>query len=182
MSGCLSRKEIQFKKVKLFSGIIYKNNCDYEKVKSKLERNFSLIDIETEEIPFDQTTYYNQEMGSPLSRRFISFRDLINPQELPEIKRYTISIEKKLSVSGSRTVNIDPGFLSEANIIIATTKNYFHRVPLQKGIYAHIEYVIKKKQIFPMEWTYPDFKKPEYLNFFYTLRREYKQNLKSLPK
>jgi hypothetical protein len=176
-----SRKEKQFKEVKLFSGVIYKNKNDYDKAKSGLERRFSPIDLESDEIPFDQTTYYNQEMGSPLFRRFLSFRDLIDPQKLPEIKQFTNLIENKMSLSGNRTVNIDPGFLSEANIIIATTKNYFHRVPLQKGIYAHLEYVIRKKEIVPLEWTYPDFKKPEYLNFFYDLRRIYKLNLKKDP-
>jgi hypothetical protein len=120
-------------------------------------------------------------MGSPLLRRFISFQTLIDPQELPEIKMYTNLMENELSVSGNRTVNIDPGFLSEANIIIATTKNYFHRVPLQNGIYAHLEYVIRKKDIVPLEWTYPDFKKPEYLNFFSKLRQIYKQNLRNEP-
>jgi len=171
-----------FKRVKLFSGIIYRNKSDYDKAKTKLEKRFSFIDIETVEIPFDQTLYYNQEMGSPLSRRFISFRNLIYPQELPEIKCFTNLVEKKFSISGQRTVNIDPGFLSEANIIIATTKNYYHRVPLQKGIYAHIEYVIRKKQIISLEWTYPDFKKPEYLKFFYELKLLYKQNLGAQPK
>lgn len=180
MSVVKSGKEKPFKKVKLFSGIIYKNKSDYHRARSILEKRFSLIDIESEDISFDQTTYYNEEMGSPLLRRFVSFRELIIPEDLPGIKIYTNKLEKRLSISGKRMVNIDPGFISEANIIIATTKNYFHRVPLQKGIFAHMEYVIKKKQITPLEWTYPDFKKPEYIGFFSQLKQLYKKNLKEL--
>ncbi|HLP60767.1 MAG TPA: DUF4416 family protein, partial [Candidatus Deferrimicrobium sp.] len=59
--------------------------------------------------------------------------------------------------------------------IIATTKNHYHRVPLSKGIYAHIEYVIKKKKIIPLEWTYPDFKTPQYMDFFERLNLLFKQ-------
>ncbi|UCH96452.1 MAG: DUF4416 family protein, partial [Candidatus Aminicenantes bacterium] len=86
--------------------------------------------------------------------------------------------EIETSINGNRVVNLDPGYLSEANVIIATTKNHYHRVPLSKGIYAHMEYVIKKKKLVPLEWTYPDFKSSQYMDFFEKLIHIYKGNLK----
>ncbi|HLP46940.1 MAG TPA: DUF4416 family protein [Candidatus Kapabacteria bacterium] len=167
--------EKEFNKVKLFSGIIYGNTRVYEEIKKILADLFSPVDLEVGPFDFVFTTYYNREMGSPLFRRFISFEKLISPEELPDIKIRTDQIEMETAVNGNRLINLDPGYLSEANVIIATTKNHYHRVPLSKGIYAHIEYVIKKKKIIPLEWTYPDFKTPQYIAFFERLNLLFKQ-------
>jgi hypothetical protein len=172
--------EKQFKPVKLFMGFIYKELQYYQNIKERLTESFKQIDLESEIFDFDCTTYYNQEMGSPLYRRFVSFEELISPERLPEIKILTNGLEIETSIDGNRTVNIDPGYLSEANVIIATTKNYYHRVPISKGIYAHIEYVRKKKsKLSPLEWTYPDFRKPQYLEFFEKLIPLYKDAVKT---
>lgn len=171
--------EKEFDKVKLFTGFIYKERDVYRDVKIRMEDIFSPIDLESAEFNFDFTTYYNKEMGAPLYKRFISFKELIEPVQLPDIKILTNAVEKETAETGSRVINIDPGYLSQANVILATTKNYYHRVPLQKGIYAHIEYLIKKKNtLTPLEWTYPDFRSPQYMGFFEKLIILYKQNLK----
>jgi hypothetical protein len=172
--------EKEFHQVKLFSGFIYRDNDIYQAVKAKLAGIFSPVHLESEVFPFDFTTYYNGEMGTPLFRRFISFEELITPEQLPDIKLMTNKIEIETAVKGKRTVNLDPGYLSEANVIIATTKNYYHRVPLQKGIYAHMEYVIKGKKICPLQWTYPDFKSAGYLDFFQELRQLYKKQIREI--
>lgn len=172
--------EKEFEKVKLFTGFIYKNSDVYQDVKKRMQGIFSSIDLESEEFSFDFTTYYNKEMGAPLYKRFISFKELIDPVRLPDIKILTNKIEIGTAESGGRVINIDPGYLSQANVILATTKNYYHRVPLHKGIYAHIEYVIKKKNtLTPLEWTYPDFRTPQYIDFFGKLLVLYKNNLKN---
>lgn len=163
-------KENQFSPVKLFCGVIYKSESVYPEVKKQLSERFSSIDVETEPIPFDMTTYYFEEMGKPLLRRFVSFENRISPDELPDIKISTNHLEQAWGIEGHRRVNLDPGFISEANVIIATTKNHYHRVPLRNGIYAHMEYIIKKKKAVPLPWTYPDFYKPEYIEFFNQLR------------
>lgn len=172
--------EKEFHPVKLFSGVIYRDKDIYQAVKAKLAGIFSPVDLESEVFNFDFTTYYNEEMGTPLFRRFISFKALIPPEQLPDIKLLTNKIEIETAAAGKRTINLDPGYLSEANVIIATTKNYYHRVPLQKGIYAHMEYVIKGKKICPLEWTYPDFKSAGYLDFFQELRQLFKKEIKEM--
>lgn len=171
--------ETEFLKVKLFSGFIYADTGIYREVRERLQDIFSPVDLESDEFNFDFTTYYNKEMGSPLFKRFISFSELVEPVRLPEIKLLTNRIENETAASGSRAINIDPGYLSVANVILATTKNHYHRIPLDKGIYAHMEYVIKKKNtLTPLEWTYPDFRTPHYMAFFEKLLLLFKQNLK----
>ncbi len=129
-------------------------------------------------MPFTATDYYQTEMGEPLFRQFVSFRELLAPERLPEIKMRTIELEEKLAAGGGRRVNLDPGYLSDANVIIATAKNHYHRVPLRDGIYAHIEYVLKDGRINFLPWTYPDFQTATYLDFFRQLQELFKQGKK----
>ena len=156
----------EFNSVKLFCGLIFGETIAAEKAKKELAGHFSAIDSQSALIPFMATDYYRAEMGEPLFRQFVSFSRLQNPERLPEIKFFTNRLEERFLNAGKRTVNLDPGYLSDANVIIATGKNHFHRVPLSRGIYAHLEYVLKNKQLEFLPWTYPDFKQPEYLAFF----------------
>jgi hypothetical protein len=166
----------EFKKVKLFCGLIFSQREAAAQAKALLGEHFSAIDSQSPLIPFALTDYYREEMGTPLVRQFISFEKLLAPEILPEIKIFTNGLEKQLAGSGKRTINIDPGYLSDANVIIATSKNHYHRVPLQHGIYAHLEYILKNKQLSFLPWTYPDFQTGEYLAFFRQLYILFKQN------
>ncbi|MCX6557174.1 MAG: DUF4416 family protein [Candidatus Aminicenantes bacterium] len=168
----------EFNKVKLFCGLIFAEAAAAaaEKAKKELAAHFSPIDSQSALIPFTATDYYRAEMGEPLFRQFVSFSGLQDPERLPEIKFFTNRLEEKFLNAGKRTLNLDPGYLSDANVIIATSKNHFHRVPLRGGIYAHLEYVLKNKQFEFLPWTYSDFKQPEYLAFFRQLFILFRQN------
>ena len=78
-------------------------------------------------------------------RTFIFFKDLINRAEIADIKLRTNDIEAVLSTDGKRNVNIDPGYLTLANVILATTKGYSHRIYLGKGIYGEVTLLYKEK-------------------------------------
>ncbi len=169
--------EKDFSKVKLFAGFIYHNSGTYRKVIGELENEFSVIDLASAEISFDKTTYYHEEMGSPLFKRFVSFSNLISPEKLPDIKIYCNQIERERAVAGRRAINLDPGYLSIANVVIATTKNHYHRIPLSRGIYAHMEYIFKKNKVETLPWTYPDFREEVYIDFFRQLKLLYRVNL-----
>jgi hypothetical protein len=167
--------------VKLFCGLIFSQAAIAEKTKTFLGEHFSAIDSQSALIPFALTDYYQLEMGAPLFRQFVSFAGLLTPEQLPEIKIFTNRLEEQFTRAGKRTVNIDPGYLSDANVIIATSKNHYHRVPLQRGIYAHLEYVLKNKQISFLPWTYPDFRTEAYLAFFSQLFILFRQNSRTCP-
>jgi hypothetical protein len=166
----LSRRG-EFRKAKFFCGLIYGREPDAEAAIARLQEIVSDVDCRSGAIPFTASDYYRREMGEPLLRRFVSFRELLNPEKLPEIKMAAMLLEELLAVGGRRTVNLDPGYLSEANVIIATAKNHYHRVPLRAGIYAHMEYVLKDGNLQFLPWTYPDFKTEAYLDFFRRLQQ-----------
>lgn len=159
-----------FKAVKYFCGLIYGQEPAAEEALAWLEMTLGASDSRSEVIPFTVTDYYRAEMGEPLFRRFVSFRAWQPPDRLPAIKTAAMEREESTAVAGKRTVNLDPGYISEANVIIATAKNHYHRVPLRAGIYAHMEYVLKDGRIHFLPWTYPDFQSGPYLAFFTHLK------------
>jgi len=168
--------------VKLFTGLLTGQVESLGKVEEKLEENFGPIDEKSSLIPFDYTDYYRSEMGEDLMRKFISFRDLVSPETLPEIKLTTNEIERDFSNSGEfnlpRPVNIDPGYIELSKLVLATTKNYSHRIYLGKGIYAEVTLGYKDGSFQAQPWTYPDYRSDEYIVFFDRLREKYQHQLK----
>ncbi|MFH1338671.1 MAG: DUF4416 family protein [Candidatus Omnitrophota bacterium] len=166
-------KAKKFNKVKLFIGFIYSKEDFYLKAKYLLIKKFGRPDFESKTLPFIHTRYYEEEFGTGLKRKFLSFAKLIKPEKLAKIKISANKTERKLAVSGKRLVNIDPGILSLGKVILATTKDYKHRVFLSDGIYAESTLYYQDKSFRPWEWTYPDYKTPEYIQVFNYVRNLY---------
>ncbi|MBN2126324.1 MAG: DUF4416 family protein, partial [Deltaproteobacteria bacterium] len=129
---------------------------------------------------FDRTRYYEREMGWPLYRRLISFHDLIRPEDLVGIKARTHAIERTHLRDGAREINIDPGYVSLERLVLATGKNYTHRVYLSRGIYADLTLVFRRGSFSPLEWTYRDYADPGFIAFFNDIRERYKGQLRGL--
>jgi len=183
--------------VKLIIGFIFKEEGILSKAESILKRLFGKIDFESQTLAFTHTNYYEAEFGKNLKRKFISFQNLIPPQNLPKIKITTNTIEKKLSKKGLRSINIDPGYLDMAKLILASTKDYKHRIYLDKGIYAETTLFYQNKSFAPLEipkhsegktrfltgftsweWTYPDYKTADYIRVFNQIREIYAKQRK----
>jgi len=131
---------------------------------------------------FDRTRYYEREMGWPLYRRFVSFKELIPPETLVAIKLETNAIETDFLDQGNRRINIDPGMISAERLILATGKNYIHRIYLSKGIYADLTLLFKRGSFTPLAWTYRDYADPEMILFFNELRHTYMEQLKEMKR
>jgi hypothetical protein len=166
-------------KVKLFIGIIYESEEILLKAETILIKKYGQIDFKTIRIPFTNTEYY-QYMGTNLFKVFLSFEKLIKREKIVKIKLFTSRLENRLSRSRKekRKINIDPGYMTLSNVFLASCKDYFHRVYLGKGVYLENEYKYVEKRFQPWEWTYPDYKKQEYLSFFYNIRRIYHNQLR----
>jgi len=135
-------------------------------------------DFVSRQIPFDYTDYYNPEMGEQLVRRFLSIEKLIQPETLPDIKLATNEIEKASAVDDHRLVNIDPGYLSQAHLILATGKGYTHRPYLRDGIYADLTLIYQGKKFCSLPWTYPDYADEKQLSMLSAIRSRYLLQLK----
>lgn len=171
-----------FSPVKLICGIISSDPHFIHIAKKKLVQLYGPVDSESPSYQFDYTDYYTEQMGGPLERKFFSFHFLFSPEQLSEIKLRTNELEedvRKVQGGKIRVVNIDPGFLSGSSLIMATTKDFAHRIPLQAGIYAHLELLFGKNHVKTLSWTYPDFKQEGYHNYFLEVRKIYLAQLKS---
>jgi len=172
-----------FAPVKLVCGIIAGSKEMFQAAEDRLAAGHGPVDARGPIVPFIGTEYYAGEMGPGLSRMFLAFRDLVCPDRLPDIKIGTIAIEDDLratNAAGGRRVNLDPGILTGAALFMATTKDFAHRSPLQKGIYAHLELLFTRTGVKRLEWTYPDFRTDEHLPFFLSVRKGYLESIKSL--
>lgn len=165
--------------VKLIIGFIFKDQEILSLAKRLVARKFGRIDFESQILAFEHTDYYAQEFGKDLKRVFISFEKLVPPERLPQIKISTNRIEKKLAKGANRTINIDPGYLDSGKLILASTKDYKHRTYLNKGIYAEITLFYQGKTFQSWEWTYPDYRTPQYCAIFNQIRGIYAQQIRS---
>ena len=94
-------------------------------------------------------------------------------QDLYRIKLYTHRLEKKFLAAKLRQINIDPGYLDLAKLVLATTKDYAHRVFLRKGIFAEITLSFRGDSFGANDWTYPDYRTQEYIDIFNQIRKLY---------
>lgn len=159
------------KKVKLVIGMIAKDKKLFDKAEEFFIKDFGPIDYKSPVLVFNYTDYYKKEMGANLKRVFISFKKLIPPGKIAKIKLLANSIEEKLAKNNNRRINLDPGYVTDAKLILATTKDYFHRIYLTSGIYAEVTLKWRKNGFEPFEWTYPDYRSKEYIDIFNTIRK-----------
>ena len=147
----------------------------------KLIERFGKVDFVSEIFPFDSTSYYEREMGRGLVRRFVSFHEMVPPDELASIKLRTNRIEEDLcDCREKRVVNIDPGYISLNHLILATGKGYAHRPYLRDGIYADLTLIYKEKVFQALDWTYPDYGSQEIRELMNVIRNKYVFQLRAL--
>lgn len=168
--------------VKLISSLFSPEKEIIDTVVGEISKIIGLVDWISPEILFDRTKYYAREMGWPLHRRFISFSQLVPADHLAEIKLKTNGIEEQYRREGNRLVNIDPGLISPERLILATGKNYVHRIYLSKGIYADLTLIFQKGSFRPVKWTYPDYATPELIGFFNEIRKKYMEQLRGMQR
>ncbi|HYA41132.1 MAG TPA: DUF4416 family protein [Syntrophobacteraceae bacterium] len=137
-----------------------------------LVSDFGPMDFLSTSAPFLYTTYYDKEMGQAIRRQTAGFLNLVAPGSLPDIKLRTNEIEIRLSRNGKRQVNIDPGLLSLERFVLATGKDFTHRVYLRDGIYADLTFIYSKGAYSPLPWTYPDYREPQFLHYLEVLRKK----------
>ncbi|OFZ22506.1 MAG: hypothetical protein A2202_06890 [Bdellovibrionales bacterium RIFOXYA1_FULL_36_14] len=166
--------------VNLVVGFIYKTNEQLIKAKEKLIICYGDFDFESQELLFNHTTYYVKEMGGPLFRQFASFKNLISPEDLPDIKIKTNEIEDTFRDNKLvRQINLDPGYICASALILATTKNHQQRIYLSKGIYGESELFYQDGKFNHWNWTYPDYQTQEYKDIFIIIRDTYARKIKN---
>jgi hypothetical protein len=158
---------------KLVVGVFLKEQELLPGLVGELVAAFGALDMISSWMAFDFTSYYVREMGAPLWRRMLAFRPLIDQDQLVEIKLATNAMEQACARDGRRRVNIDPGYLLMERFVLATGKNYSHRIYLRRGIYADLTLIYQNGAFRTLPWTYPDYGGRAIGQFLKTVRRKY---------
>jgi hypothetical protein len=161
------------KPAKLVISMFMRDKHVLQEAVRSLSESFGSVDMVSPWLRFDQTDYYTAEMGAPLFRRFISFDRLIQQDALADIKRLANDLEGQFSRQGRRLVNIDPGYMAAERFVLATGKNYTHRIYLRAGIYADLSLIYQRGRFRPLDWTYPDYAGEPIINFLQSVRERY---------
>jgi hypothetical protein len=171
------------KPVKLILGILAADENCLQATVETLTAEFTNLDLQSDIWPFTQTDYYSEETGENILRQFVSIDKLIDPGSLPQIKHRTNTLEQelaaKLNIDLPRPVNLDPGIIEPSKLILATTKNYSHRIYIGQKMYAEVTLIFDKGSWQPLPYTYPDYKQQSYHDFFTKVRTRLLQQLRS---
>jgi len=131
--------------------------------------------MESERFVFTETTYYQKSMGDSLRKTFWAFEERIDPAEVVDAKLQSNTWEEEYQAAAGkaeeRPLNLDPGYLTEAKLVLATTKDRDHRIYLDRGIYAEVTLHYHAKKWSPREWTYPDYRREDFQAFFTECRQ-----------
>jgi hypothetical protein len=173
-------KPTEAEPVKLIFSVFAATVAKLDETITKLCASYGQPDFISAVVPFDYTNYYCVEMGEELVRRFLSIEKLIRPETLPDVKLATNEIEDEFAAGERRKVNIDPGYLSKAHLILATGKGYSHRPYLRNGIYADLTLIYQNKKFCSLPWTYPDYADEKQHIMFSKIRARYLLQLKAM--
>lgn len=157
--------------VKLFMGMISSENPLFHTVIRQLTDAYGPVDLESPVWPWERSDYYQKEMGTHLKRKFIFFERLIHPADISDIKLKTNELEQHfLNAEGGRRINLDPGYLDSAKLVLVSTKDYSHRIFLSDGIYGEVTLIYKNNAFQPLPFTYPDYGSDAYRELFHQAR------------
>ena len=143
--------------------------------REKIAAEFGPAGATSPAFDFTETDYYATTMGSDLLKQFVVPAAAIDPGRLPAIKRLTNQWEADYIAATDhpepRPLNLDPGYLTMAKLVLASTKDHAHRLYLGEGIYGEITLSFRAKAWHPAPWTYPDYRRSDFQQFF-TASRE----------
>lgn len=160
--------------VKILIGILASDDRSLTAARQALASEFGPLDLISDVWPFEKTGYYREQTGPAILRQFVCIEQLADPSELAPMKHRTNRIEQELAavLAGPfpRPVNLDPGIIEPSKLVLATTKNYSHRVYIGHKIYAEVTLVFDRGVWCPLPYTYPDYRQQVYFDFFSEVR------------
>lgn len=173
----------QARPVNLFCGLISNDRDLMSRAIQLMTKHLGPTDARSDFWPFDSTDYYELEMGEHLERQFVSFDHLMAPEDIVCVKRLTNDLEVRICADCGvpethRRVNLDPGYLTLSKVVLATTKDFSHRVYLRDGIYAESTLHYEGGGWLTWPWTYPDFGSGAYDAWFDAARERLRHKLK----
>ncbi len=127
----------------------------------------------TRPVPFDFTDYYRNEMGPGLERVWCAGARLARASALADYKLTAAALESRWLEDRQRRVNVDPGYVSTLQMVLATTKPLPQAVYLRDGVYAVVELIYRDGAFVALPWTYPDYEQAATEDLFEPFRAHF---------
>ncbi len=123
-------------------------------------------------------------MGADLRKVLWAFEQLIDPASLVDRKLPDQPVGAGICAScmpgpSRGRLNLDPGYLTEAKLILASTKDRDHRIYLERGIFAENTLYFHAGSWQKRPWTYPDYQRADYHQFLMRCRQYYRSRRKA---
>jgi hypothetical protein len=166
----------------LFVASLFSQRQVFGSAVSKLQDLFGPIYYESPQMPWNFSTYYDDELGTPLYRHFMFFEAIVDPVLLVDAKHAVGKIEKELSKNGKRQINLDPGYMTLAKVVLSSGKNYSHRIYLGRGVFSELELFYQDGRFNPLPYTYFDYREDIFLAHFRKARALLKTRLDARKK
>ncbi|HUU21743.1 MAG TPA: DUF4416 family protein [Phycisphaerae bacterium] len=166
--------------VKLIVGMLSARADLLGRAVERLEGAYGPVDVTGEVMEFGFTDYYERQMGKGLLRQFVAFGRLIDPGEIGPIKIATNAMEAEFAATDApppRPVNLDPGYVTESKLVLASTKDFSHRIYLGGGIFAEVTLTYSHGRWTGHQWTFPDYASGAYDAFLDAARRKLRSQL-----
>ncbi|MCX5637011.1 MAG: DUF4416 family protein [Planctomycetota bacterium] len=169
--------------VRLIMGILGADQACLSSAVTAVQKSFGQADLTSPVWSFTQTDYYRLQAGDSILRQFLSFEKLIDPGNLAEIKHQTNALEQQLAADLAlplpRPVNLDPGIIEPSKLVLASTKNFAHRIYIGQNMYAEVTLIFRKGDWQSLEYTFPDYRQNHYHDFFTAVRNRLIEQLRA---
>jgi hypothetical protein len=165
----------------LFIAFMFRQAVSIDGILAILQEKYGTLERCFGPVPFSFTDYYKSEMGDGLQKMYLTFSRSIERDDLAAIKVFTNGIEDRYSSQGRRTINLDPGYITRDKLVLASTKDFYHRIYLSRGIFAEVTLHYRKGMFRFFSWTYPDYKDAGFLAFMEKARARLVKKLRDGP-
>lgn len=170
--------------VRFFVAVLAADAARLATARETLAREWGAPDLDSGSLPFRYTDYYEKEAGPEILRAFFGFPGGFDPGELSARKRRANELETELAQACGaglpRPVNLDPGYLAPDKLVLASAKNFSHRLYLGGGVYGEVTLMYRHERFESFEWSFPDYASGDYDPFFLALRKKLMTERKGL--
>ena len=159
----------QFRPVLRLMAVASRHESAFDWAIEKAVQHWGPIEFSSPRFDFSETGFYAKTMGTGLQKQILAFTDLIQQDKIVESKHDSNAWEDEFKATQTweepRPINLDPGYLTEAKLVLATTKDRDHRIYLSRGIFAEVTLFYQGLRWQSSRWTYPDYKRDDVHEF-----------------
>lgn len=162
--------------------VISRDRAAHRWARDRLSEAWGNVAIETPAFPFVASRFYEPTMGTDLIKVLLAFAPVAEPAELADWKHQTNAWEREFATQFltdlPRPLNLDPGYVTQAKLVLATTKDRDHRIYLRDGMFAEVTLSLTGGHWVSHRWTYPDYQSEDVIEFVAACREQLRDHLK----